>query len=590
MTEHAAHRQNGWLIYRRLLRYVRPHWPVFLVAVIGMAVVAATETGFAALMRPLLDGSFVERDPTQIALVPLLIVGVFVIRGIASFAANFFMAWIGRHVIFDLRREMFDHLLELPTAFFHRHTTGEILSKFNYDVEQVAEASSKAITVLIQDSLTLLGLLAWMFYLDWQLSLTFLILGPLMAVLVRYVNKRLRRISTRLQHSMGDVAHVAQEVMDGHKVVRVFGGQAQERDRFQQVNENNRRQFMKIVSTQAASVPIVQLVAAVVLAGVVYLATRPGAEHMTVGTFMSFISAMLLLLPPLKRLTTVNAAIQRGIAAAQSLFAFLDQDTERDTGERRLERARGEIHYQQVRFRYPESERDALAGIDLPIPPGETVAFVGRSGSGKTTLVSLLPRFYDPTEGRITLDGTDIRELRLSDLRRQIALVSQEITLFNDTIANNIAYGREAPVSREEIERAARAAHAWEFIEQLPQGLDTEVGERGLRLSGGQRQRLAIARAILKDAPILILDEATSALDSESERHIQAALEELMVGRTTLIIAHRLSTIERADRIVVLEGGRIVEQGRHQELLERNGHYAALHRMQFGTLASHDAP
>lgn len=575
--------ESGKQVYSRLLSYVKPYWKVFIFVVIGMALVAGTEVGFAALIKPMLDGTFVEKDPYWITMIPIALVSIFVLRGVGSFATNYCMAWVGRRVVKDLRDKMFDHLLVLPTRFYDNNASGKLISKIIYDVEQVSEASSKAITILIQDTLTLIGLLGWMFYLNWQMALLFLTIGPVMAFLVAVINKRVRRYSRRLQGSVGDVTTISQETIDAQRVVKIFGGKDYERESFGKANEANRKQYMKIIGTQAAYVPFVQFMAACLLAGIIYISTRPGVEEvMSVGTFMSFISAMLMLFPPLKRLTTVNVILQRGIAAAQSVFGLLGQDAEIDTGKQTLQRVQGEVEYRDVRFCYEDVNGDVLKGISFRVEPGQSVAFVGRSGSGKSTLVNLLPRFYQLSDGDILVDGHAIKDVRLDDLRRQIALVSQDITLFNDTIAHNIAYGRLEGADENEIIEAAKAAHAWEFIRDLPLGLQTMVGEHGVLLSGGQRQRLAIARAILKDAPILILDEATSALDSESERHIQAALEELMKHRTTFVIAHRLSTIENVDKIIVLDQGNIVEQGTHTELLAKNGHYSALHRMQFG--------
>jgi len=582
MARHSLDLENGRAVYGRLLSYVKPYKRAFVFGVIGMMVVASTEPGFAALMKPMLDGTFVDKDPETIAIIPLAILGIFLMRGIGSFAVAYFMSWAGRNVVRDLRKEMFQHYLSLPTRFYDQNASGQLISKLIFDVEQVAEASSQALTVLVQDTLTLIGLLGWMFYLNWKLTLLFLTIGPLLSGLVVFVNKRLRLISRRLQSSVGDVTHIAQQTIEAQRVVKIFGGQAYEANNFAQANENNRLQFMKIVITNSASSPIVQMLAASLLAIIIFISTRPSMqESVTVGTFMSFISAMLLLFPPLKRLTTVNAALQRGVAAAQSVFGFLQEQQERDTGSQTLARVRGEVRFVDVGFEYGGGKGEVLSDIRLDVKPGQTVALVGRSGSGKSTMVGLLPRFYNPTRGAILIDGIDAQDIRLTDLRRQIALVSQDITLFNDTIAHNIAYGRLGEATRDDVVRAAESAYAMEFISKLPDGLDTVVGERGVLLSGGQRQRLAIARALLKDAPILILDEATSALDTESERHIQAALERLMQHRTTFVIAHRLSTIEKADMIVVLDRGRIAEVGSHRELLDGGGIYAMLHQMQF---------
>ncbi|MDX1251700.1 MAG: lipid A export permease/ATP-binding protein MsbA [Gammaproteobacteria bacterium] len=580
----AAAEQDSAGVYKRLLGYSLPYWKIFAVSVFAMVFFAATDTAFAALMKPMLDGSFVDKNPDTIRFIPLAIIGLFLIRGVTGFISEYGMAWVGRQVINNLRHAMFQQMLRLPTTFYDKTSSGQLISKLTYDVEQVAHASTTALTVMVRDTLTLIGLMAWMLYLNWMLALTFLVAGPFIALLIAYVNKRFRRISGRIQASMGGVTEAVEQAIEGQRVIKIFGGQRHQTGIFDKVNEANRRQQMKMTATREASVPLIQLVAGSALAGIIALATSPEMlKEITVGTFMSFIVAMTMMLAPIKRLTNIHSSIQRGIVAAESIFELLDREAEKDTGALRIERARGAIEYHNVSFAYDASKGRVLENINLGIVPGQTVAFVGRSGSGKSTLVSLLPRFYDLSIGRITLDGHDIRDLALESLRNQIALVGQEVILFNDTIANNIAYGRGGEVREEEIIRAAEAAHAMEFIRQLPQGLHTVIGEKGVLLSGGQRQRLAIARALFKDAPILILDEATAALDTESERAIQAALEQLVRNRTTLIIAHRLSTIERADVIVVMDRGRIVEQGRHAELLARGGHYASLHRMQFAS-------
>jgi len=569
-------------IYTRLLRYAKPYWPAFSVALVGMLIFAATEPVFAAMIKPLLDGSFVDRDPEIVRIMPLLLILLFLVRGVASFIDTFFLKYVGRRVVADLRQEMFEHLLRLPTVYYDRHSSGQTLSKFTYNVENVASATTSALTTVVRDGFTVIGLMAYMLYIDVVLSAIFLLVGPAMAVAIRYASKRFRRVSKRIQDRVGELTHTAQEAIEAHRVVKAFGGQPRETERFRRVNEKTRTLQMKMIATEAASVPLVQLIAAIAIAVIVYLSTLQGLRaDITVGTFMSFVVAMGLLLGPIKRLTAVNAQIQRGLIAAESLFELLDSPTERDTGTRTLGRAEGRVEYRGVSHVYDQEKGAVLRGVDLVIEPGESVAFVGRSGSGKSTLVSLLPRFYDASEGKILVDGVDVRELTLASLRAQISVVTQDVVLFNDTVASNIAYGVAGDASRADIERAAAGAHALEFIHALPQGFDTQIGDRGVLLSGGQRQRLAIARAMLKDAPILILDEATSALDTEAERHIQAALERLMEHRTTLVIAHRLSTVEKADRILVLDQGEIVEQGCHHELLTQGGYYARLHRLQF---------
>jgi len=587
MSPAALASEEAATVYRRLLGYVRPYWRMFALSIFGMLVFAATEPLFAAMIKPLLDGSFVDRDPGIVRLMPFLLVAIFVVRGIAGFINTYCLKWVGRRVVADLRQQMFAHLLRAPARYYDTTGSGQILAKLTYNVENVASASTSAVTTLVRDGFTALALIGYMLWIDWALSAIFLLLGPTMAIAIKYATRRFRRYSKRIQERVGLLTHAAQEIIDGHRVVKAFGGEQAEAEAFSHINEKTRSLQMKMIATESVSVPLVQLMAAIAIGVIVYLSTLQGVrEDITVGTFMSFVVAMGLLLPPVKRLTAVNSHLQRGIIAAHSLFELLDTPPERDSGSRELVRAEGHVAYRDLTHVYEADKGPVLRDLSLVIEPGESLALVGRSGSGKSTLASLLPRFYDPTAGRVEIDGIDIRELTLKSLRAQISLVTQDVVLFNDSVANNIAYGQALPPSRDEIERVAAAAHALDFIRALPQGLDTLVGDRGVLLSGGQRQRLAIARAMLKDAPILVLDEATSALDTEAERHIQAALAELMQGRTTLVIAHRLSTIEHVDRIAVLEGGRIVEQGAHLELLERDGYYAKLWRMQFESAAA----
>ena len=573
---------NSRTLYLRLLGYVKPHWRMFALSLATMVLVAATEPMLPALMKPMLDGSFVEKDAEVIRWVPLALILLFVVKGIATFVSSYAMAYVGGHVVMDLRRQMFARLLTQPVAFFDEAKRGQLVATVAYNVTQLTEAATTVLTTLVRDLLSIVGLIAWLFYLNWKLALIIFTVTPPALWMFRYASRRLRYTSRAIQRNVGDLTHVLEESIGGHKIVKIFDGQEYERGRFSEVVQRARRFAMKQVVTSQAHGPITQLLAALALAVIVYIATlQASADQTTVGGFVSFMVAMLMLSAPLKRLSSVMVTMQRGLAAAEAVFHILDLDAEIDTGTRDIDRVQGELRFEDVALNYPGRKRPALEAVDLAIRPGETVALVGGSGGGKTSLVSLIPRFYRPTRGRILLDGVDLNDIRLDSLRANIALVSQETTLFNDTIAANIAYGRLGKVSREEIERAADAAHALGFIREQPDGFDTLIGENGVKLSGGQRQRLAIARAILKNAPILILDEATSALDTESERQVQAALENLMQGRTTLVIAHRLSTIERADRIVVLDKGCIVEIGTHAELLDKGGAYSRLHALQF---------
>jgi len=569
-------------LYKRLLGYAIPYWRRFALAVLAMVLFAATDTGLAALMKPMLDGNFVERDPQSVRLVPLALILLFVLRGLAGFASRYTMSWIGRRVIQELRRAVFHQQLRLPARYFDTNPSGRMLSRLTFDVEQVAEASTNAVTVLIRDSLTALFLLAYMFWISGWLTLLFLIVGPVLIVLLRLVSRRFRTISRRIQDSMGELTQYSEEVIHGQRLIKAFNGEQWQERQFEAVNERNRKLHMKMAAALGASTPVVQLIAACVLALVVYLASQESVtREISVGSFVSFIAAMLLLLQPIKRLTNINALVQRGLAAARSIFTLLDEPVEADSGRLPLQRANGCIEFRHVSFAYDSNNAEVIDDLSFSISPGQTIALVGRSGSGKTTVASLLVRFYDPDRGGIYFDGHDLREYRLADLRQQIAIVGQEVVLFNDTLAHNIGYARPDGVSNDEIEAAAEAAHAMGFIRDLPRGLQTRIGDRGVLLSGGQRQRIAIARAILKDAPILVLDEATSALDSESERLVQEALSTLTRNRTSLIIAHRLSTVERADRVLVLERGRLVESGSHAELLAKDGLYADLYRQQF---------
>lgn len=570
---------DGARLYRRLLRYAWPYRGTFAAALVAMTIGSATEPLFAALMRPLLNGGFVHRNPTSMQLVPLAVVALFVVRGLASFGASYLMSMVGRRVVFDIRTDMFKRLLYMPTRFFDRQSSGILIAKLIYDVEQVASAATQALSTLVKDNLTVIGLLGWMLYLNWPLTASIMIIAPVISLIMRRMGGRFRHTSRAIQESMGGISHVVQEAVDGHRVIKTFGGQSRAGDVFRVANERNRRENMRRVRVAASGVPFIQLLAAIALAGVVYVAMRqPGA---TVGAFMSYVTAMMMLLAPIKRLTQVNETLQIGMAASQSVFALIDEPTEAESGTRTLTAVRGAVEYRQVYFRYAPGAPYAVSGVSFSIPAGQTLALVGTSGSGKTTIANLLPRFYNLEHGGIFLDGVDIRELTLAGLRSHIALVSQETVLFDTTIRENIAYGHDGPVSEPRLRAITAAAHIDEFIGDLPDGLETVVGERGVRLSGGQRQRIAIARALLKDAPVLILDEATAALDSESERHVQAAIQRLMENRTTLVIAHRLSTVEHAHRIVVMAKGTVVECGTHRELLDLGHVYARLYKLQF---------
>ena len=568
-------------LYRRLLRYVRPYRGVFGLAIVGMLVVAGTDVLLLQGLAPLLR-SLQTPGATPGWYFAVGIVGVFVLRGIGSYASEFGLAWIGSRVVFDLRCEACDHLLRLPATFFDASSAGILLSKVTFDAQQISAAASEAITVVIRNTLTIAFMLAYLLYLNWALTLLAFVAFPLVGIAIRMVHGRLRRMSRLVQDRIGLLTHVLEEAIGAHRVVKVFGGEAFESQRMRKMSNRLRQAVSKQASAAALGTPITQIIVACAVSAIVWTALQQSATGgFDAPQFMTYVFALLHLLNQLKTLSNVAGTIQRGLAAAESVFGLIDEAPEPDTGTIELGRSAGQITFENVTKRYGADAAPALSLVSLVIAPGDSIALVGPRGGGKSTLANLIPRLYAPTEGRVLLDGQDMATIRLKDLRRQIALVSQDIVLFNESVAANIAYGSLAGTSRESIESAAEAANALDFIRAMPQGFDTIVGERGIRLSGGQRQRIAIARAILKDAPILILDEATSALDTESERQVQIALDHLMSGRTTIVIAHRLSTIEHCDRIVVLESGRIAEQGTHRELLSRRTLYARLYERQF---------
>lgn len=572
--------QTSAQIYKRLLGYVRPYWVAFMLSILGYAIYAASSTAFAHVMKLLVDSIQDGMDGKRLFF-PLLVVAIFALRGVGTFLGTYFMAHVARQVVHFLRLDLFKSFLVLPARFYDHNSSGHLVSRLTYNVEQVTGAATNAITVLIREGLFVIGLMVYLIWVNWALALVFVAVTPIIGVVVSYASKRFRKISRRIQGSMGDVTHVASEAISGYRVVRSYGGRDFEYQRFLKASDYNRKQAMKMALTKAINTPVVQLIVAVALGFLVWLALSPDLMgDMTPGEFIAFLTAASLMAKPLRQLTEINNTIQQGLAASQDVFTFLDAPAEPDQGTRTLGRAEGRVEFDQVSFSYGADQPQVLKNINLKVEPGEMIALVGRSGSGKSTLASLIPRFYELEQGQIRLDGIPIAELTLSSLRQQIALVTQQVTLFNDTLAANIAYGIPNP-DRKAIEAAAKAAYVLDFAEKLPQGLDTLVGDNGVLLSGGQRQRIAIARAIMKNAPILILDEATSALDTESERYIQQALEHVMQGRTTFVIAHRLSTIEKADRILVVADGEIVESGTHEQLIQKDGAYAQLHKMQF---------
>ena len=568
---------------KRFFSYLKAYKLAFIVAFIGMVGYSALDTFVISQVQPVIDRSLNNQDYGYLRMAAYLVVPVFIIRGIFNFMGSYALSWIGAQVVMTMRQQLFSKYIHLPVSFHDQQAKGNLISKVIYDTDQVARAAGKSLAILVREGALVIGILAWMFYLSWQLSLVFLFVGPVVAVIVTFVTKRFRTVSRNIQKSMGNLTSAVEQVVKGHKVVLMFGGQQKEQDRFAKKNNTNRQQTMKLAVTQTLSVSSIQVIASVALAVVLYIASTPGMlAELTAGTFVTIVFYMVMLLKPLKQLTTVNSEFQKGMAACQSIFAVLDEQIEKDIGVLDANEVKGNIRFNNVTFTYPGKHTPAIDSMNLDAPAGTSIALVGRSGSGKSTMSNLLTRFYLPEQGQITLDNTDINEFKLTELRKNIALVSQQVTLFNDTIANNIAYGVAENVSREAIEKAAKLAHVMEFAELLEDGLDTMIGEDGSALSGGQRQRVAIARALLLDAPVLILDEATSALDTESERMIQDALVTLQQDRTSIIIAHRLSTIENADQILVIDQGKIIEQGKHQDLLNKGGAYAQLHALQFG--------
>lgn len=578
---------SNWDIYKRLMVYVKPVIFFFMLSIIGNIIYASASAYMAKALEFVIQTIDQPTEENRI-LLPALIVGLFVVRGIGGFLGSYYIAYVGRHVVHKLRMEVFERYLTLPSAYFDSNSSGHLISRITYNVEQVKSAATDAITIIVREGFTVVGLFIVMMTSNWKLTLIFLGLGPFIGIMVLFVSKRFRKLSRRIMSSVGNVTHVASEVVNGYRVVRIFGGEIYETKRFEEASVYNLKQGLKMEMTKSVSTPVIQILVSFAIAILIWIALAPDIRgDMTAASFVVLITAASTMAKPIKQLTQVNEKIQRGVAAARDLFHIIDTPQEKDEGTIQIERVKGELVFKNVSFKYESSHQPILKNINLTIKEGETVALVGRSGSGKSTMANLIPRFYELDSGEITLDGISIEKITLRSLRDQIALVTQQVTLFNDTLAKNIAYGGLEGASKEQLQDVAQKANALSFIEEKEHSFDTMVGDNGISLSGGQRQRIAIARALLKDAPILILDEATSALDTESEKVIQGELDNLMKGRTTLVIAHRLSTVENADKIVVMDQGQIIEQGKHQELLDANGEYAKLYRMNFAEDAPH---
>ncbi|HIF9311900.1 TPA: lipid A ABC transporter ATP-binding protein/permease MsbA [Photobacterium damselae] len=572
--------------YKRLWPYISVYKLGLTVAVVALIINALGDTLMLSMIKPLLDesfGGFDKLDTDFLTMMPIYLIGLMIVRGLSGFVSTYCLSWVSGNVVMNLRRRLFNHFMKMPVSFFDQEASGALLSRITYDSEQVASATSSALVSMVREGASIIGLMALMFWNSWQLSAILLVIAPVVAISIRIVSKRFRKISRNMQEAMGSVTSSAEQMLKGHKVVLSYGGQEVEKQRFDQVSNLMRRQTMKLVSAQAIANPVIQLIASLALVVVLVLANSEALRaELTPGTFAVVFGAMFGLMRPLKALTNVTSQFQRGMAACHTLFELMDLETEKDNGTHQVDTVRGDVSVNNVTFTYPTKDTPALRNVSFDLPAGKTIALVGRSGSGKSTIANLMTRFYDIDSGEIQLDGINICDYELFNLREHVAVVSQNVHLFNDTIANNIAYASGNKYSREDIERAATLAHAMDFVKDMDNGLDTVIGENGVSLSGGQRQRIAIARALLRNAPILILDEATSALDTESERAIQAALDELQKDRTALVIAHRLSTIEKADQILVVDEGEIIERGTHDELIALDGAYAQLHRIQFG--------